>query len=100
MEYETTLQWLQKNVKFPTVILENILRNGSTWKCIAGMHSFSIYSDGLHYCAHAGDEWLPDTEPLFGYFDISLDHDYLLRELAIKYDTMANDNFQRSNTTI
>lgn len=42
------------------------------------------------------DEWLVDTQPLFGYFDISLDYDALLLQLSQKYDAMANANFQKS----
>ena len=98
MESETTLQWLKNNLKFSTID-EEIIRNGSTWKHVAGMrvsHSIlAIYSDGLQYCAHAGDEWLVDTQPLFGYFDISLDHDSLLLQLSLKYDAMAQTSYLR-----
>ena len=108
MESETTLQWLKNNLTFASKTSkashEVLIRNGSTWKHIAGMrisHSiFAIYSDGSRYCAHAGDEWLVDTQPIFGYFDISLDYDALLLQLSQKYDAMANANFQKSIATI
>ena len=101
MESETTLEWLKNNLTFTSKasktskpsIHEEFIRNGSTWKHIAGMrisHSiFAIYSDGSRFCAHAGDEWLDNTQPLFGYFDISLDHDALLLQLSQKYDAIA-----------
>jgi hypothetical protein len=96
MSFISTYEWLQTNLELTRTDAnmpspDVLIRNGSTWTHIAGMRkSLSIYTNEIQYCAHAGDEWPVDTEPLFGYFDISLDYNALLCQLAEKYDAMSD----------
>lgn len=85
-----THEWLKQNLKKLNSEYSPFTRNGSLWEYIYGFKQYgvalNIYTNGYIYCAHAGDDWLENTEPLFGYFDINLDYDTLVYELAKKYD--------------
>ncbi len=69
-----------------------IHRVGRQWEQVAGFSRvgciFGIYKDTNGYCAHAGDEWKENEEPLFGYYDIKLSWDELISMIANKYDSL------------
>ncbi len=93
MKYQTTFEWLNESIILNDDSNENIIiRNGRTLTRIGGFslddYVFSIYKDEYNYCAHSGNEWLETESPLFGYFDINLSWDELLKQIASKNDSM------------
>ncbi len=48
----------------------------------------AIYKDEKEYCAHSGEEWKEDEEPLFGYFSLDLPWDELIDRIAERYDAI------------
>ena len=70
-------------------------RGGVRWFGVAGFSIcgsiLAIYrNEAGDYCAHAGDEWQRDQEPLFGYFDADLSFDQVIDQLSTRYDDMRN----------
>ena len=89
MEFKTTLEWLRASLELATSE-SHINHNGVTWKYVAGFRKcgsiLAIYKNDKQFCAHAGDSWEPNEEPLFGYFSGDLSYDDLLVKIAEKYD--------------
>ena len=93
--YNSTFEWLKDLIIINDESDENIIiRNGRVLTHIGGFsqddYVFSIYKDDYNYCAHSGNEWLEIEPPMFGYFDINLSWDVLLKQIANKYDFMKN----------
>ncbi len=52
---------------------------------------FAIYKDTEEYCVHAGEEWNNNDEPLLGYYNIHLEWDELISNIAERYDDIRNN---------
>ena len=86
-QYRSTSDWLHDSLE---MVVDVPVHNG--WIAIAGFRRcgciFTVYKDvaGTRYCAHAGEEWEKDEEPLYGYFPIELTWDELVDRIAARYD--------------
>lgn len=91
----STKDWLHESL-IKSTNNESITRNNREWKHFAGFSScgsiLAIYYDNNNYCVHAGDEWLENTEPILGYYDIKLNYDDLITEIAKTYDNIRANN--------
>lgn len=91
MEFDTTYEWLRSSLE-PAKSNTYFNHNGVTWTHVAGFRrcgsSLDIYKNDTKFCAHAGDDWKQNDQPLFGYFSANLSYDELLVQLAAKYDEL------------
>ncbi len=101
MKYQTTYEWLKNELLFPYQIdignFEVIIRDNRVLSFDAGIkkdgYILAIYKSEKEYCVHSFyeyDGWLETEPPMFGYFNIDLEWNDLLIQIANKYDSMIN----------
>ena len=100
MNYDSTTDWLRNSFVIGT---EYPPHNG--WIQLAGLKQcgciLGVYKDSSgRYCAHAGDTWGKNEEPLFGYFSKNLTLDEVIDELAVRYDAMKLSHFNSLNAML